>query len=138
MSCFGPKVHILSLTNSVVQELECSSPHLQQPATGPCPEPVESNPHPPKPISPRSILIPSSHLRLGLPSGLFPSGFHTKTLYTFISSPMRATYPAHLIFFLDMLSLLLLKYSGFGPALKEFYLAFQLVFPCTCTRDDRW
>ena len=28
-----------------------------------------------------SILILSYHLRLGLPSGLFPSGFHTKTLY---------------------------------------------------------
>jgi uncharacterized protein with PQ loop repeat len=35
------------LTNSVAQELEGSSPHSQQPATGPCPEIVESNPHPP-------------------------------------------------------------------------------------------
>jgi hypothetical protein len=31
--------------NSVAQEPECSSPHSQQPATGPCPEPVESNQH---------------------------------------------------------------------------------------------
>jgi hypothetical protein len=43
----------------------------------PPPVPVlsQSNPihtPPPKPISQRSILIPSSHLRLGLPSGLFP------------------------------------------------------------------
>jgi hypothetical protein len=29
----------------------------------------------------RSILILSTHLRLGLPSGLFPSGFPTNTLY---------------------------------------------------------
>jgi hypothetical protein len=57
--------------------------------------PIQSTP--PKQISLRSTLIPSSELRLGLPSGLFPSGFPTKTLYTFLSSPMRATFPAHLI-----------------------------------------
>jgi hypothetical protein len=33
------------------------------------------------------ILILSTHLRLGLPNGLFPSGFPTKTLYTPLSSP---------------------------------------------------
>jgi len=36
----------------------------------------------PHPTSWTSILILSTHLRLGLPSGLYPSGFSTKTLYT--------------------------------------------------------
>jgi hypothetical protein len=52
---------------------------------------------PPHPISLRSILTLFCHLRLGLPNGLFSSGFPTKTLYEFIFAPMRATCPAHLI-----------------------------------------
>ena len=51
----------------------------------------------PHPTSQRSILILSSLLHLGLPSGLFPLGFPTKTLCTPLPSSIRATCPAHLI-----------------------------------------
>ena len=53
---------------------------------------------PPHSTSWRSILTLFSHLRLGVPSGLFPSGFSTKTLYTPHFSPMHATFPVHFIF----------------------------------------
>ena len=47
----------------------------------------------PNPTSWRSILILSSHLRLGLPSGLFPLGFPTSTLYTPLPSPIGPHAP---------------------------------------------
>ena len=78
-------------------EPEGSLPHSQASATCPCPGPAQSSPHTHIPPPGRSILILSTHLRLGLPSGLFPSGFPTKTLYAPLSSPIRATCPAHLI-----------------------------------------
>jgi hypothetical protein len=64
----------------VAPEPEGSSPPSQQPANGPYSEPGESTPDPPQPISLRSILIPTSYLLFGLPSGRFPSGFPPKTL----------------------------------------------------------
>ena len=52
-------------------------------------------PIPLHPATRRSILILFSHLRLGLSSGLFPSGFPTKILHTSLPSPIRSTCPAH-------------------------------------------
>ena len=50
---------------------------------------------PPPSTSWRSIVIWSSHLCLGLPSGLFLSVLPIKTLY--LLSPLHATCPAHFI-----------------------------------------
>ena len=60
----------------------------------------------------RSSLILSSHLRLRLPSLLFPSGFPTKTLYVSFLSHNRVTHPAHLI-------LHLMSRIAFGQHLKS-------------------
>ena len=51
----------------------------------------------PLPTSFSYTLILSSHLRLGLPNGLFPSRYPTKTLCTPLPSSLCATCPAHLI-----------------------------------------
>ena len=72
----------------------------------------------PHPTSRRSILVLSSHLCLGLPSGLVPSSFPTKTLYTPLSSPICATCPAHLIL-LDFITRTILgvEYKSFSSSL---------------------
>jgi hypothetical protein len=51
------------------------------------------------PISLRSILILSTHLRLGLRRGLVHSGFPTNILYAFLFAPFRATCPESVVLF---------------------------------------
>ena len=57
----------------------------------------------PDPTFWRAILILSSHLCLGLASGLFPSCFLNKTLYAPLLSPIHTTCPAHIIL-LDLIT----------------------------------
>jgi hypothetical protein len=59
------------------------------------------------------------HLRLGLPSCLFPSGFPTNNLYTFLFSPIRATWPAHLIL-LNLIILIILGKEYNSRSSREF------------------
>jgi hypothetical protein len=63
-----------------------SLPHLQEPATCPYPEPDRSSPCS-LPSSLRYILILSSFLHLGLPSGLLHSGFPTEIQYALVLPP---------------------------------------------------
>ena len=73
---YGTRRFITALTSVCHLSLSCASP-------------IQSTyPHP---TSWRSILILSTHLRLGLTSGLFPSGFPTKTLY----APSPHPYASH-------------------------------------------
>jgi hypothetical protein len=74
-------------------EPEGSLPRSQKPSTGPYPKPDEIQSIPLHPISIRSILTLSFHLRLGLTSGLFPSGFPTKTLCAFFSPRVLHVLP---------------------------------------------
>ena len=84
---------------------------------------------PPHPTSWRAILILSSHLHLGLPSGSLPSGFPTKTLYTPLLFPISTTCPAHLIL-LDSITRTILgeKYRALTFWGRNYFLNFST--PC--------
>ena len=111
----------------------------------------------PPPTSWRSILILSSHLRLGLSNGLFPAGFPTRTLCTPLPSPIRATCTAHLIL-LDFTartifgkakagttsSFIVREFnSAFVPEVRSFSaMAFEIVCECLKIKvylmNQRW
>jgi hypothetical protein len=76
-------------------ELQHLLPFLQEPVTGPYSEPDESSPQPNACLFNINFSI-VFHLCLGLPSGLFPSGFQTKILHAFLFSPVHATCPTNL------------------------------------------
>jgi hypothetical protein len=71
--------------------------HRNHNSSTPVPILSQSNP-PPKLISLRYIRIPSSHLRLGLPIALFPSGSPTKTLSKLLNKIWCWTLPQHEIY----------------------------------------
>jgi hypothetical protein len=78
-------VYILSQRNSQhFVEPKGSLPCSQEPSNGLYSEPDQSI-HTMHPVSLKHILILSTHVRLGLPSGLLPSGF--PHLQAFIFSP---------------------------------------------------
>ena len=72
----------------------------------------------PHPTSWRSILILSTHLRLGLPSGLFPLRIPLQDPIHTLSSTTCATCPAHLIL-LDFITRTILgeEYKSFSSSL---------------------
>jgi hypothetical protein len=85
------------------------------------PKPAQSSPYPTSHFLKIHRNI-TSHLRLGFPSSLFPSCFPTKTLYTSLPSPIRATYPAHLSL-LDFITRTIVgeQYKSLSSSLWNFY-----------------
>ena len=83
-----------------------------------------------------SILILSSHLRPGLRSGLFPSGLPTKTPYTPLPSPIRATCLAHLILLYFITRTILgEQYRSFSSSLcsnKGYYVQYNWYTAIAC------
>jgi hypothetical protein len=75
-------------------EPEGSLPHLKETTNYPYSEPLIQSmlPHP---TSWSSVFILSSHLCLGLPSGLLPVGFSTKTLYSSLPHTCYMPCPSH-------------------------------------------
>ena len=75
---------------------EGSLPHSQVPATCSYSEPAQSGQCPHIALL-EDLFNINSLLCLGVPNGLFPSRFPTKTMYTALLYLIRATYQAHFI-----------------------------------------
>ena len=101
-----------SVTNLLVQltpwlmEPGGSMPHLKGLSNNPYPEPNQPN-YQHWYFSSRSSLILSSHLRLGLPKGLFPVDLPVKILNALLPSSILVTCPAYLNL-LDLITLTIL------------------------------
>ena len=80
--------------------------HLQRPSNNPILSRINLIPRIATYIF-KIILILSSHLRLGLPKGLFPVGLPVKNLKALLPSSILATCPAHL-YLIDLITLTIL------------------------------
>jgi hypothetical protein len=100
-------------------ELEGSLPQSQVPGTCPYPEPHRSIPWP-------DIPLLNIHLNIILPSTpgsskwFLPSRFPTKTPYTPLRSPLRATSPAHLTLVCLITRTVLGEYGSLSCSLCSF------------------
>jgi hypothetical protein len=87
-----------------------------------------------------SHILKFSHLSLGLPSGLFLSGFPTKILYAFLIS--RTTRPSHSHWFnlpyniwwrIHIMKLFIMQFSQAPPPLPPSWVQIFSSTPCTQT-----
>jgi hypothetical protein len=78
----------------------------------------------------------SSHILVGLPSGITPFGFPTKILFAFIFSHIRTTCPVHIILF----DFIILIVFGEGSSVFSNLLLchpswVQTFFPAPCSQE---
>lgn len=105
-STLGHRKSLRYLTNTPhFMDLNGSSTHSQTPATGPHSTPAEPSLRHTTQFISRSILISPSHRYLGLPNGLLPLDFPTKTRHADFFVPhachmYRPSHPFHFIIFI--------------------------------------